>query len=143
MPIVEQIVPLRQTPRKRNQKAALRCTYDGCVALAVIGRRCKRHRQLLDKLDRATRGTASERGYNAAWARESRRYLRENPLCVCKDCIESGRVRAATVVDHIVPHKGDAALFWDRSNWQSMAKRCHDRKTATQDGGFGRVGLRM
>jgi 5-methylcytosine-specific restriction protein A len=32
-------------------------------------------------------------------------------------------------------------LFWDSSNWQAMAKVCHDRKTARQDGGFrGKVG---
>ena len=28
-------------------------------------------------------------------------------------------------------------LFWDSNNWQSMSKQCHDRKTATEDGGFG------
>jgi 5-methylcytosine-specific restriction protein A len=44
------------------------------------------------------------------------------------------------VVDHKVPHRGDMKLFWDRNNWQSMAKECHDRKTASEDGGFGRVG---
>ena len=33
---------------------------------------------------------------------------------------------AATVVDHIIPHKGDSDLFWDESNWQSLCKRCHD-----------------
>ena len=49
-------------------------------------------------------------------------------------------MRAASVVDHRVPHRGDMALFWDSSNWQSMAKECHDRKTATEDGGFGQVG---
>lgn len=47
-------------------------------------------------------------------------------------------VEAASVVDHIVPHKGDQKLFWRRSNWQSLCKRCHDVKTATEDGGFGR-----
>nr|WP_292832122.1 HNH endonuclease signature motif containing protein [Mesorhizobium sp.] len=31
-------------------------------------------------------------------------------------------------------------LFWDRSNWQPLCKPCHDRKTATSDGGFGREG---
>jgi 5-methylcytosine-specific restriction protein A len=46
-------------------------------------------------------------------------------------------VVAATVVDHIVPHKGDKVKFWDSSNWQSLCKRCHDAKTATEDGGFG------
>lgn len=45
---------------------------------------------------------------------------------------------AATVVDHITPHKGDKALFWQRANWQPLCKRCHDIKTAIEDGGFGR-----
>jgi 5-methylcytosine-specific restriction protein A len=30
-------------------------------------------------------------------------------------------------------------LFWDKQNWQAMAKSCHDRKTARHDGGFGRA----
>ncbi|MCB4811684.1 HNH endonuclease [Methylovorus menthalis] len=46
------------------------------------------------------------------------------------------RLTPATVVDHIKPHRGDMALFWDRNNWQAMAKECHDRKTAREDGGF-------
>jgi 5-methylcytosine-specific restriction endonuclease McrA len=41
------------------------------------------------------------------------------------------------IVDHIVPHKGDQTLFWDRANWRPMAKACHDSKTAREDGGFG------
>jgi 5-methylcytosine-specific restriction protein A len=45
----------------------------------------------------------------------------------------------ASVVDHIVPHRGDMALFWDRSNWQAMSKLCHDRKTARENGGFGNL----
>jgi len=48
-------------------------------------------------------------------------------------------VRAATVVDHKVPHRGDQVLMWDQNNWQSMAKECHDKKTAREDGGFGRA----
>lgn len=46
---------------------------------------------------------------------------------------------AAEVVDHKIPHGGDMVLFWDRNNWQALAKACHDRKTATRDGGFGRA----
>ena len=53
-------------------------------------------------------------------------------------CMEQGDVVAANVVDHIVPHKGNEALMWDESNYQSLCKTCHDRKTATDDGGFGR-----
>jgi 5-methylcytosine-specific restriction protein A len=40
-------------------------------------------------------------------------------------------------VDHIIPHKGNMNLFWDKRNWQSMCGRCHSKKTAKEDGGFG------
>jgi len=49
-------------------------------------------------------------------------------------------VQAATVVDHIKPHRGDKTLFWERSNWQALCKQCHDIKTAKEDGGFGNGG---
>ena len=39
----------------------------------------------------------------------------------------------ATVVDYIVPHRGDQKLFWDKSNWQPLCKACHDRKTWRED----------
>lgn len=40
--------------------------------------------------------------------------------------LKLGRYVAATVVDHIVPHRGDMKLFWDRDNWQALCKACHD-----------------
>ena len=87
----------------------------------------------------ARRGSSTQRGYNYAWQKASRAYLAEHPLCECEDC-DAGRkrVRVASVVDHKVPHRGDQALFWDRTNWQAMHKQCHDRKTVREDGGFGR-----
>jgi 5-methylcytosine-specific restriction protein A len=48
-------------------------------------------------------------------------------------CLDEGRARMATVVDHIRPHRGDAALFWDPSNWQPLCKRHHDVKTRNED----------
>lgn len=59
---------------------------------------------------------------------------------LCEHCIKVDRITAATIVDHIVPHKGDMVLFWDHDNWQALCKPCHDYKTATQDGGFGHIG---
>jgi 5-methylcytosine-specific restriction protein A len=53
--------------------------------------------------------------------------------------MEKGKVVGATVVDHIIPHKGDMGLFWDKANWQSLCKPCHDSKTRLEDGGFGNV----
>ena len=65
-----------------------------------------------------------------------RPYLLSHPFCI--RCLQQGRYEKATVVDHITPHKGNQQLFWDRNNWQPLCKQCHDRKTATEDGGFGR-----
>lgn len=82
-----------------------------------------------------TRPGARERGYTRRWEVERAAFLRLNRKC-CRCSAE------AVVVDHIVPHKGDDRLFWDRSNWQAMCSTCHNRKTATTDGGFGRGGQR-
>lgn len=62
--------------------------------------------------------------YDRRWDRERKRYLDKSPLCV--HCAEKGLVVPATVVDHKQAHKGDAVLFWQRSNWQSLCKPCHD-----------------
>jgi 5-methylcytosine-specific restriction protein A len=62
--------------------------------------------------------------YGRKWQRLSRRFLDKHPLCI--RCTELGRVGAATVVDHIKPHKGDVLLFWDAGNWQALCKSHHD-----------------
>ena len=86
------------------------------------------------------RETSTQRGYGYRWQKASKAFLAKHPLCMCDDCREGEiRVTAATVVDHHIPHRGDMALFWDSSNWRSMAKACHDAKTAREDAGFGNV----
>lgn len=62
--------------------------------------------------------------YNARWRRERLRHLAKHPLCV--HCLELGKVAAATVVDHVTPHKGNLLLFWDPKNRQSLCAPCHD-----------------
>lgn len=73
---------------------------------------------------RAAGASSSERGYDHRWRKERNEYLRLNPLCVM--CDAEGRIKAATVVDHKIPHRGDMVLFWDKSNWQSLCKKHHD-----------------
>lgn len=82
------------------------------------------------------RKNAAARGYDARWRKARLAFLRRHPLCAA--CEKQGRVVAALVVDHKIPHRGDERLFWDQSNWQPLCKDCHDRKTAMEDGGFGR-----
>ena len=83
-----------------------------------------------------TRGSSAERGYGYRWQRAREGWLRKHPLCVM--CQREGALRAATVVDHITPHRGNKALFWSRDNWQSLCVEHHGRKTATEDSGFSR-----
>lgn len=91
------------------------------------------HRQAADK----QRGSSSVRGYDWHWRKAAKRFLAKHPLCA--KCLERGAVVAATDVDHIVPHRGDHALFWDETNWQSLCHQDHSAKTAQEDGGFGNV----
>lgn len=77
------------------------------------------------------RPSARQRGYTRRWDVESRRYRMTHPLCV--DCMAHGRVTQADLVDHIKPHKGDQELLWDRDNWQSLCKPCHDRHKQKQE----------
>lgn len=77
------------------------------------------------------RAHASERGYGAKWQRERKKFLESNPFCV--KCYEEGHITMATVVDHIIPHRGDQKLFWDRSNWQPLCEHHHNVKTMTED----------
>jgi 5-methylcytosine-specific restriction protein A len=62
------------------------------------------------------RPSAARRGYGPRWRRARRGFLKRNSLCVA--CRAEGRLECAIVVDHVVPHRGDAVLFWDRANWQ-------------------------
>ena len=116
--------------------SALPCRHPGCGALVRDGSGyCAAHQHARQsELDRR-RGSAHQRGYSRAWAKARAAYLAKHPLCV--RCGNEDVLTAASVVDHIKPHRGDKDLFWDSSNWQSLCKRCHDIKTATEDGGWG------
>jgi 5-methylcytosine-specific restriction endonuclease McrA len=67
----------------------------------------------------------SKKLYDWRWRQESQRFLKRFPFCAhCE--------RPAEVVDHIEPHRQNRRLFWDRSNWQPLCRRCHDIKTARE-----------
>ncbi|TCT14593.1 5-methylcytosine-specific restriction protein A [Natranaerovirga pectinivora] len=101
------------------------CKHPRCPKV-TDGNYCDEHKRLYEN-----RASASERGYDSRWRKARSRFLKVNPFCVkCKD---DGKLTEATVVDHIIPHRGDKLLFWDESNWQALCKRCHDKKTMTED----------
>ena len=110
------------------------CNTPGC---AVLSREayCPKHKRQRRSTKDSDRGTAAQRGYGYRWQRARATFLAEYPLC--RECEGMGIIKPATVVDHIIPHKGDHGLFWDQGNWQPLCKRHHDIKTATEDGGWG------
>ena len=111
------------------------CNHVGCPELIRDGRYCDRHQKEKQQQQDQRRGSAASRGYDSRWQKARKRFLIQHPLCV--ECQRQGFIVAASVVDHVAPHKGNYKLFWDESNWQPLCKRCHDIKTATEDGGFG------
>lgn len=110
-----------------------KCSRAGCGRTAAAGGLC---RECGGRAPRRVRRSAAARGYGRAWRRAARAFLADNPFCV--QCDGEGRATLAEVVDHIRPHKGDVGLFWDVANWQPLCKVHHDRKTAREDGAFGR-----
>jgi 5-methylcytosine-specific restriction protein A len=48
-------------------------------------------------------------------------------------CEREGRLTAATVVDHITPHRSDPKLFWDPANHQAICKPHHDSTKQRQE----------
>lgn len=104
------------------------CRHPGCPELVEPGRLyCEKHLPLHPEVTR----TYNKKIYNKRWEKFSKAYLQAHPLCV--ECMKQGKYTKATVVDHIIPHRGNQKLFWDQSNMQPLCKRCHDRKTLTED----------
>jgi 5-methylcytosine-specific restriction protein A len=113
------------------------CSHPGCGALVHGQSRCQQHQHVQPALPSAPRLGSTARGYGSAWQRARLGYLKAHALCVA--CLAAGRVAGASVVDHVIPHRGDKRLFWDAGNWQALCKGCHDAKTAREDGGYGNV----
>lgn len=87
---------------------------------------------------RAGIGSSAQRGYGYAWQQARARFLQKHPLCAF--CERDGVVRAATVVDHKTPHRGDMTLFWDRANWEALCKPHHDGEKQRREAQEGQGG---
>jgi 5-methylcytosine-specific restriction endonuclease McrA len=79
------------------------------------------------------RAAAGHRFYSRAkwrhpvWGLRSQ-VLRDHPFCSV--CASEGRPYVlAEEVDHVVPHRGSEALFFDRNNLGALCKKHHSEKT--------------
>ena len=104
------------------------CRHPGCPNL-TDRQYCDTH----EPLHRGDRESSSRRGYDRKWQKARKRFLSAHPLCA--ECMRKNPPKyvKATVVDHIVPHRGNPVLFWDEGNWQPLCKPCHDNKTWNED----------
>lgn len=58
----------------------------------------------------------------SAWKKRRLAQLNAEPFCAF--CAAQGRTTAATVADHVIPHRGDLDLFWF-GELQSLCEPCH------------------
>lgn len=72
--------------------------------------------------------------YGYLWAKYSRQYLKEHPLCVY--CRRRGKATPSRVTDHIRPAKRHPELFWDPANHQALCTTCHVRDKQREELGF-------
>jgi 5-methylcytosine-specific restriction enzyme A len=114
-------------------RAMKQCSKPGCAELTTGGL-CDKHRKERAKMSDESRGNSAARGYGAAWRKLREAHLNLEPYC--RRCREKGLEVLATDVDRIKPLEVGGSD--DDSNLQSLCHSCHSRKTATEDGGFGR-----
>lgn len=122
------------------------CSKPGCWTLTQsMDGRCSEHkRQPFEGL----RGKEKRREYNrdqpesnkfykaTAWLQVRASVLRKGPLCV--ECERVGIVKAATLVDHIIPYRERPDLGLARDNLRPLCHSCHGRigkRTAVGRGG--------
>ena len=106
------------------------CKKPGCGALTREAY-CQEH-----KLKKAPRRESAQwHGWYSLdiWTKELRpkQLMRQPFCCMCLEQDPSSRTRA-TVVDHVIPHRGNWQLFVDPNNHQSLCKHHHDQKTAKE-----------
>src|SRR5947208_1619432 len=66
------------------------------------------------------------------WKQRRAAQLRAQPTCAW--CKQRGVDRVATVAHHIIPHRGDYALFW-HGELASLCASCHDIDAQRMEGG--------
>ncbi len=103
------------------------CKHPGCAELTREGW-CPGHRPK----HRRKRSADYHSWYSKPiWTDDLRpaQLLRE-PFC--RECAKQNARVYASVVDHIVPFRGNWQLFIDPTNHQSLCKSHHDQKTARE-----------
>jgi len=115
-------------------KAKRACLEPGCLGYAERIGRCTAHAAPILARRQHGKDRSGEAGrgwyFTRRWQSMRAAVLRAEPLC--RSCVAAGRITAATDVDHVQAHRGDARRFWDVRNLQPLCAGCHYRKTAIE-----------
>ena len=79
-----------------------------------------------------TNSQFSNRYADRKWRSKRAAQLQREPLC--RYCERMGRITAATIADHIEPHRGDKVKFW-RGALQSLCAECHSSAKQREESG--------
>ncbi len=104
-------------------RAPTRCSWPGCTTLVPGPGRCRRHTTQHWREDAARRGTSSERGIDNKWRALRAAHFARDPWCAA--CRREGRQTPATILHHIVEHRGNEALRLDLTNVEGHCRSCH------------------
>ena len=99
------------------------CRIGNCPHPAVSRGRCALHSQA-DEQQRHRYGASvyNDKRWRGRWG------LRQQVLHYKPFCELCGRL--ASVVDHIIPHRGDEQLAFNSANLRPLCSTCHGRVTA-------------
>lgn len=97
-----------------------------CGRIIPAGKECPHCNRDRRRRADANRPNARQRGYDSKWDKARATFLSHRPHCnMCG--------KPASVVDHVIPHRGDQGLFWDKNNWQSLCVTCHSSSKQRQE----------
>ena len=99
-----------------------------CRRLLPIGTTCASCRRMADR-SRSGQRHLHGGGNNPAWRARRAAVLARDPVCTL--CGQA----PSTVAEHRIPKRSGGSD--DMRNLRGTCKTCADRKTATEDGGFG------
>lgn len=122
----------RRGPTLVPSVAPTPCAHPGCYELTP-GARCEEHAREPDERYEARRGSFRKRGYTRRrWDNRIRpQHLGREPFC--RLCHGEGRAGVkGTVVDHVIPHRGEDWLFELPANLQTLCKRHHAGKSGRE-----------
>ncbi|WP_406506697.1 HNH endonuclease signature motif containing protein [Streptomyces sp. NBC_01602] len=113
------------------------CPVSGCPCPTWRGK-CQAHARSSSAGKRYRDSYTASSSLRARWGKASKAYRREHGLCESERCaaIAAPLRPAAAEVDHIDGLGLQGPRAFDETNWQSLCKACHSRKTAGES--FGR-----